>query len=167
MVEHPDNFEPEEPSRSQIKREMLALQDVAQHLIAMPNVRLANLSLTPRMQEALEESHRIKGHNAMRRHVRRVGKLLRSEDTEAIQTLLQQIDNRQQDETRHFQQLEQWRDRLLKEGDAALEELLREAPGADRQQLRQMIRNAHKEQERGKPPVSSRKLFRYLRELEF
>jgi len=66
---------------------------------------------------------------------------------------------------RDFHRLEAWRDRLLAEGDAALPELLAEFPGADRQQLRQLIRNAHRERAAQKPPRAARLLFRYLREL--
>ena len=59
--------------------------------------------------------------------------------------------------------MESWRERLLAEGDAALAELLEEHPGADRQHLRQLARNAHEEKLRNKPPRAFRELFRELR----
>ena len=43
--------------------------------------------------------------------------------------------------------------------------LLNDHPHADRQQLRQLIRNAQKETELAKPPKSSRLLYRYLKVL--
>jgi ribosome-associated protein len=43
--------------------------------------------------------------------------------------------------------------------------LLDEQPHADRQLLRQLLRNAQKEAEAGKPPKSSRLLYRQLKEL--
>ena len=61
--------------------------------------------------------------------------------------------------------IERWRDRLLEEGDTALELLLEEYPLADRQYLRQSIRNAKKEMQANKPPKTARGLFKYLREL--
>jgi ribosome-associated protein len=54
---------------------------------------------------------------------------------------------------------------LIAEGDDALSELLEEFPAAERQHLRQLIRNAKREAERNKPPKSAREIFRYLRQL--
>ena len=61
--------------------------------------------------------------------------------------------------------VEAWRDRLIADGDAALSDLLVEFPGADRQHLRQLARNAVEERNRNKPPHAFRELFRELREL--
>jgi ribosome-associated protein len=61
--------------------------------------------------------------------------------------------------------VERWRDRLIAEGNEALTELLDEQPHADRQLLRQLLRNAQKEAEADKPPRSSRLLYRYLKEI--
>src|SRR4029078_1341953 len=58
-----------------------------------------------------------------------------------------------------------WRERLIADGDAALSELLAEHPQADRQHLRQLVRNAIDERNRNKPPHAFRELFRELREL--
>jgi len=60
---------------------------------------------------------------------------------------------------------ERWRDKLVAGGNDALAELLNEHPHADRQQLRQLLRNAQKEAEAAKPPKSSRLLYRYLKNL--
>ena len=61
--------------------------------------------------------------------------------------------------------VETWRERLLDGGDAALAELLDEYPQADRQQLRQLVRNSLEERKRNKPPRAFRELYRALREL--
>ena len=61
--------------------------------------------------------------------------------------------------------VEAWRERLLADGDTALAELLAEHPAADRQHLRQLVRNAIDERNRNKPPHAFRELFRALREL--
>ena len=57
-------------------------------------------------------------------------------------------------------------ERLLDEGDAALSELLDAHPGADRQQLRQLVRSALDERRKDKPPRAYRELYRAIRELE-
>jgi ribosome-associated protein len=133
----------------------------------MTVTQLASFPLGPRLLEALEEAKRIKGHSARRRHVRRVGKLLRSEDMENIQQLLDKLDGEQLDDKRRFHQLERWRQRLLLDGDDALSELLQICPQADSQQIRQLLRTTRKEQEKSQPPAAARKLFRYLKELDF
>ncbi len=48
--------------------------------------------------------------------------------------------------------LEQWRERLITEGDSALNELMSQFHELDRQKLRQLIRTANKERELNKPP---------------
>jgi ribosome-associated protein len=69
-------------------------------------------------------------------------------------------------ETAAMHRIEALRDALLgDDGDAAMTELLDEHPQADRQKLRQLVRNAHEERKRNKPPRAFRELFRELREL--
>ena len=158
--------ETEGPSKSQIKRELLELQKLGERLLEMTPSQRAPFPLSSEMQAALAEGDRIKSHNARRRHVRRLGKLLRDENLDAIHALFERIDQRHLDEKRRFHELERWRERLIEEGDAALEELLTQAPDLDRQMLRQLQRTAQKEAQQGKPPTAARKLFRYLRELD-
>ena len=50
-------------------------------------------------------------------------------------------------------------------GDAVLGELLDEYPSADRQQLRQLVRNALDERAKDKPPRAFRELYRALHAL--
>ena len=61
--------------------------------------------------------------------------------------------------------VERWRERLLEEGDEALAEFIAAHPHADRQQLRQLVRNALAERKAGKPPHAYRELFRVMREV--
>ncbi len=68
--------------------------------------------------------------------------------------------------TLRFHLLEQWRDRLIDLGDEALAEFCQLNPAADRQQFRQLIRNARSELDKEKSPVSQRLLFKLLRELD-
>ena len=69
-------------------------------------------------------------------------------------------------ETAALHRVEALRDALLGfEGDAAMTELLAEHPHADRQHLRQLVRNAHEERKRNKPPHAFRELFRELKDL--
>lgn len=155
----------EEPSKSQIKREMLALQQLGERLSSLSPGVLARMPLSNPLQEALEEGGRIKSLNALRRHYRRLGKLLRNEDLEAINRVIGEIDNRHQADVNRFHALERWRERLLDEQNEAFGEFMQAYPDADRQRLRRLLQDARRERERGGPPSSYRKLFKYLREV--
>lgn len=164
-------FEPDEaedlgPSKSQRKRDMLELQKMGEALMAMKPEVWDRFPFQPRLREALEESRRIKNLSARRRHVRFLGKLLGKEDTDAVQETIERMEARKQGEREHLHLHEGWRDRLIDEGDVALGSFLEHYPQADRQQLRQLIRDARREREREKPPAAARKLFRMIRELD-
>jgi ribosome-associated protein len=93
---------------------------------------------------------------------------MRREDDEALDAIRDALDvagEAARRETATLHRVEAWRERLIVDGDAALAELLGEHPGADRQHLRQLVRNAVDERNRNKPPHAFRELFRELREL--
>jgi ribosome-associated protein len=166
MNEEQEIPEQEEVSKSEIKRELQALQALGERLAGLKPALWAQFGFSPTMLEALEESRRIQSHIALRRHIRRLGKLLWHEDKDQVQQLFERMDNAQLEENRRFHRLEQWRERLLEGGDPVLKELLDRCPEADSQHLRQLIRQGRKELELQKPPAASRKLFKYLRELD-
>ncbi len=161
-----DLDEEELVSRTQLKKEMHALQDLGERLMKLKPEIWQQFNFSESMRDALNESKRIKNHNAIRRHIRRLGKLLKDEDTEQVTTLFERMDNEHLQDTRRFHRIERWRDRLLDEGDSALKELLDVCPNADRQHLRQLIRSGAKERLQGKSPASQRKLFQYLKGLD-
>jgi len=155
----------ERPNKTALKREMVALQKLAERLLEFSEARLKPLGISEKTTLALAEGRRLKKPDARRRHLRYLAKLMAGEDTEPMTAFIDAIDGKHAANTRHFHQLEQWRDRLIDEGDKALAEFLREHPDADRQQLRQLIRAAKKEREQEKPPAAARKLFKLLRTL--
>ncbi len=163
----PEDEEPERPSKSQLKREMEHLQKLGGELVKLQAETLERFPLADDLRNAIAEYHRVKGHEAVRRQLQFIGRLMRNEDGVAISKALAQVRSGSLEEKRRLHLAEQWRNRLLEEGDPALGELLDKHPGADRQQLRQLIRSAALEHERGKPPAASRKLFRMLREILF
>ncbi len=163
-----NDFDEEEdlgPSKSEIKREMLALQKLGERLTLLSGKELDRMPLSPVLLDGLEEAKRIKSHIARRRHMRRLGKLLRHEDLDAIEQVIDEIDNRHQAGVARFHNLERWRDQLIAGDSGVFGEFLAEYPAADRQRLRQLIQAVKKEREREKPPAAFRKLFKYLREV--
>lgn len=159
-----DEQEEQRPSKSQLKREMHALQALGETLIAMKPAERARFPLSDDMLRAIEETSRIRSHEGRRRHMQYVGKLIRKEDLAAIQAVFDGIEHEKEQRDHAFHRLEKWRDRLVSEGDAAVDLFMAEYPNGDRQALRQLVRNAQKEREQDKPPTSSRKLFKHLRE---
>ncbi|MCU7904944.1 MAG: DUF615 domain-containing protein [Candidatus Thiodiazotropha sp. (ex Epidulcina cf. delphinae)] len=144
---------------------MLALQELGERLTTLSAKQLARMPLSEAMQAALQEGKRIKSLNALRRHARRLGKLLRNEALDSIRQVIDEIDNNHQASVSGFHSLERWRDRLLNGESEAFGEFLAEYPSTDRQHLRQLIQAVRREREQERPPAVYRKLFKYLREV--
>jgi len=156
------------PSRSEQRREALAVLELAQRLVEQTEARLAQLPMDEDLRELVRDSRRITAQIARKRQVQYLAKHMRRREPEALAAIRAALDHDRTDHLREAQSLhavEHWRDRLIAEGDAALTELLDAHPDADRQHLRQLARNAHQEKLKNKPPHAFRELFRELREL--
>lgn len=151
------------PSKTRIKQRMQELQDVGEVLVQLPKDKLNQLELPEALHEAILEAKRITAHGGLRRQLQYIGKLMRSVDDAPIRAKLDEWNGSHAEETALLHRLENWRKRLL-EDDAALSEFLTQYPAFDAQHLRTLVRNSRKEQQAGKPPKSSRELFRLLRE---
>ncbi|MET0067977.1 MAG: ribosome biogenesis factor YjgA [Candidatus Thiodiazotropha sp.] len=163
-----DDLDPEwdeGPSKSERKREMQALQKLGERLTGLSEGYLSRMVLSEEMKLALAEAKRIKSLNALRRHYRRLGKLLRNEDLASIQLVVDEVDGEHQSSVSRFHVLERWRERLLEGDSEVFGEYLEAYPNADRQQLRQLIQAAQKERDKDAPPAAYRKLFKYLRQV--
>ncbi|OGT19873.1 MAG: hypothetical protein A2V90_02075 [Gammaproteobacteria bacterium RBG_16_57_12] len=152
-------------SKSQLKRDMDALQLLGVSLVKLSDAQLRTIPLPEALLEAVQLARGLKANEGYRRQLQYIGKLMRQLDPEPIRQALATQQGRQQQNAARLHRLEQWRNRLLSEGDTALAELLASHPAADHQQLRQLIRSAQQESATGKPPKSARLLFKYLREL--
>lgn len=158
----------ERPSRSQRRREALATLDLATQLVALSPGRFARLNVPDDVREAIVEARRTTSHVAHKRQLAFVAKLLRRGDDDTLAALHAAIDEtgghpaHDMTTQRHLETLQQ---RLLDEGDAALDELAQQHPALDRQHLRSLIRQARREQAHNKPPHAVRKILQYLRAL--
>ncbi len=151
-------------SKSQLKRESHALTDLGKELVELPQNKLDKIPLEENLLDAVNLARRIKERGGKKRQIQFIGKLLRKADTDPIIAAMDQLKSEHLQENARLHKLEQWRDRLIEEGDSALGELLAEYPDADRQHLRQLLRNAQRESKQNKPPKSARELFKYLRD---
>jgi ribosome-associated protein len=134
--------ENENISKSQLKRDSHAIQNLGKRLVALPAEHLARIPLDEPVLEAIALAHRI--HNkrsALKRHYQFLGKLLRARDTEVILAALAEIDNESQHSIQKHHRAERWRDRIIDQGNDAIEALVVEVERADRQKLRQLWRN--------------------------
>lgn len=152
-------------SKSQRKRDMLALQALGESLVKLKAEQLGKIPLPEQLHQAVREAQRIKSHSAHKRQLQYIGRLMRELDASPIREAMETLEARSAQASAQLHHLERWRERLIAEGDAALGELLDEHPGADRQHLRQLIRAAQREQTQNGPHGHARALFRYLREL--
>jgi len=152
-------------SKTRRKREMHELQALGADLARLPESQLKSIGLPEELREALLEAKRITSHEAKRRQMQYVGRLMRGLDPEPIRARLGEIEGSSARAGAHHRRLEGWRERLLGD-DAALTEFAAEHPGADLQALRTLIRNARREADAGKPPRAYRELFRVLKQIE-
>lgn len=151
-------------SKSQRKRDALALQALAEELIRLSAPQLETVPIRDDVRGAVLDARAL-SRGAYRRQVRYLGRLLRDIDVAPVRIAVDAYHGASLEDKARMKRLERWRERLMEEGDPAVAALLDEFPGADAQQLRQLLRNAHKEHEAGRPPRSYRLLLRFLREL--
>ncbi|MGL0787196.1 ribosome-associated protein [Xanthomonas translucens pv. undulosa] len=155
-------------SRSQQRRAALDVLSLGEKLVALTPAQLAKLPVPESLIPHIEESKRITSHIAHKRQLAFLAKQMRREDDAALDAIREAMDANSDGARREvaaIHRVEGWRARLLADGDSALSELLTEHPEAERQRLRQLIRNAKEERLKNKPPHAYRELFRELREL--
>jgi ribosome-associated protein len=160
---HNSAMQDEIVSKTKRKQEMHALQALGAALVALPEAQLSGLSLESRLHEAVVAAKRIKSHEAKRRQMQYIGRLMREVDPEPIRERLAAIEGYSAQASAKHRRLEAWRERLLA-GDEALTEFAAEFPGTDVQALRTLLRNARKEMKERKPPRAYREVFRLLKE---
>jgi ribosome-associated protein len=156
------------PSRSEQRRAALDVLALGQQLVALSAAQLAKLPIPEDLLPHIRDTQCITSHVARKRQLAFLAKQMRREDDATLDAIRDALDaggEAGRRETALLHRIEGWRDRLLTDGDAALSDLLLECPGADRQHLRQLTRNAIDERNRNKPPHAARELFRALREL--
>ncbi|GEC95075.1 UPF0307 protein [Zoogloea ramigera] len=162
---HHDEEEDLGPSKSAMKRASKALQDLGAELAELGKERLAKVPIDEDLRDAVKDYQRFTAHEAKRRQLQYIGRLMRNVDPEPIRAALDAFKGVSAVETAKMHRLENMRTLLL-EDEKFLHSIAETYPGADLQQLRVLRRNAIKEKEQNKPPRAYRELFRLLREIE-
>jgi ribosome-associated protein len=156
------------PSKSQLKREMTALQKLGAELVEEARDRVKRIPMPEDVRDAILECQQIKDHEGRRRQLQYVGKKMRSLNEEEVAVIQATIDSwkgASKAETAALHALERQRDKLLAD-DEALTLLLSRHPQVDVQHLRTLIRNARKEVSENKPPKAYREIYQLLKSLQ-
>lgn len=159
----------ERPSKSSRKRAAHAAQALGERLIALREPELAALELPEPLADAIREARRIRARGGLARQRQYIGKLMREIDAAPIEAALARGSRDSALETERFRRVEAWRERLIAEGQPALDALRtwRGEPGlAAAAELA-----AATERARAAPPgtaartAAARELFRLLRDV--
>ena len=154
-------------SRSDIKRAAQAVTDLGEQLAGLPEATLKRMPLPDELLDALLLTKRIKG-GALKRQKQFIGRYLRENEPLIVEVkqFFEAEELQAKRRNLQMQQMEKWRDRLIEEGDEALNALIQAYPQvqADRTELRQWIRNAQNEAKAEKPVKTAKVIFQYLKD---
>src|SRR5690242_2659597 len=118
-----DQEQPDRPSKSERKRAAHAAQDLGEELVRLRDSELDALGLPERLTDAIRQARRITSRAGLARQRQYIGKLMRDIDPEPIRAALASQNRRDAQEAERFKRVEAWRERLIAEGAAALQEL--------------------------------------------
>ncbi len=155
-------------SRSQNRRDALDVLALGEKLVSLTPAQLARVPVPEDLLPHIAEAKRITAHIAHKRQLAFLAKHMRREDDATLDAIRDALDVNSETSRREvaaLHRVEDWRERLLKDGDKALGALLEEYPDADRQQLRTLVRNAQAERAKNKPPRAFREIYQVLRAL--
>ncbi|MEN5338448.1 ribosome biogenesis factor YjgA [Stenotrophomonas sp. TWI143] len=155
-------------SRKQKRGEALEVLALGEKLVSLTPAQLARLPIPEDLLPHIAECKRITAHIAHKRQLAFLAKHMRREEDETLEAIRNALDANSETSRREvamMHRVEDWRERLLDDGDKALAALLDEYPQADRQQLRTLVRNAQAEKAKNKPPRAYREIYQVLRGL--
>jgi len=151
-------------SKSRRKRQMKDLQDVGAALVKLSREQLARIDMPESLREAVEACKGITKHEARRRQVQYIGRIMRDVDAGPIAEQLAEIEAPSKRQAALFHVAERWRADLLEQPDA-IARFVKEFPEADPHRLRSLAEEAREERRASKPPRRYRELFHVLNAL--
>lgn len=148
-------------SKTRRKRQMLELQDLGATLTRLQPDQLARLEMPANLREAIVECRRLTKHEAIRRQLQYIGRLMRDLDAASIAAQLEALHAPSHRQAALFHLVERWRNDLLADPDAA-ERFALEYPGTDTRRLRSLAATALEERQAEHPPKRYRELFQVI-----
>ena len=149
------------PSKTELKQESIDLQLLGETLTTLSNDQLDQLDLPELMRDALDELSRVGKHEATRRHMQYIGKLMRDIDPVPIRAQLERGEMGTRANKAAFKASERWRDRLIAEPEA-LTLFMAEQPTVNREKLNELLVRARLQAAKGEAPAASRQVFRVI-----
>src|SRR5262249_52346595 len=116
------------------------------------------------LREAVLDCKRFTKHEALRRQMQYIGKIMRDIDAGPIAAQLALIEAPSKRQTALFHVAEQWRTDLMSDPDAVAR-FVKEFPEADPHRLRELAEEAREEKRMSRPPRSYRELYHVLNAL--
>jgi ribosome-associated protein len=147
------------PTKSELKRQAQAVQELADRLVSAPADLVDGLELPEKLADAITLARRITGGGALVRQRQFVAKLMRGLDLEPLRMALDSHADAARLDAARFRRAERWRDRLVDGGEAAVAEFLAEYP-VEREELAQLVATAREERHTGTSTGAGRRLFR-------
>ncbi len=145
-------------SKTQRKRQATELQGVGAALVALSVEQLARIELPERLREAVLACKEFNRHEAIRRQIQYIGRIMRDLDAEPIVEQLNALQSPSKKQTALFHVAEKWRDELVADPTAILR-FEREFPHADAHRARVLIEAARAERAAKRAPKHFRELF--------
>ena len=148
-------------SKSARKRQMHELQDLGAALVRLRADQLARIELPEELREAVADCRKMTKHEAVRRQMQLIGRIMRALDAVPIATQLAAMHAPSHRQTALFHRAEKWRDELLADAEAA-DRFALEYPGADAKRMRALAAAAREERQAEHPPKRYRELFQAI-----
>lgn len=156
----------EPSSKTRRKRAAHDVQALGEELLQLPADRLDALDLPERLRDALEAARPIRSHEARRRQLQYIGKLMRAIDIGPIREAVAAVQLGHAHDALALHRAERWRAELI-DDDAVTTRFVAAHPEVDLRRLRSLVRGARQdaaltpEQRNGR---AYRELFRLIRD---
>ncbi len=135
----------EAPSKTQLKQQMLELQQLGHALAELPDERLRSIDLPERLRDAIVEFKRTRSHEGRRRQMQYVGKLMRGVDPAPLRAAVDAFALGSAVDAMHLHETERWRLALVRDDDT-LTRWAQTFPDSDLQRLRALVRAARRDE---------------------
>jgi ribosome-associated protein len=145
-------------SKTRRKKQMHDLQDIGAALVKLSPERLARIDMPPALREAVTAARQITKHEARRRQMQYIGKLMRGLDAAPIAARIAEFEAPSKQQSALFHVAERWRQELV-DDPTGLERFLEEFPGADEKRLRELTEAARADRRAGRGLRTFRELF--------
>jgi ribosome-associated protein len=156
-----DNEDDDFISKTRRKKDATALQVMGKELVQLSPEQLARIDMPETLREAVVECKRLNKHEAIRRQMQYIGRIMRDIDAEPIAAQLIALKAPTARDNALFHLAEKWRLRLLEEPEA-MALFVSEFPQADAARLRMLVETTRAERAKGSSPKRFRELFHFV-----